>query len=180
MVGTGLGSVPGFGLPADQGRPRVSEVVGYWPAFIGTEHVEVEVWLTAAGDPRRQPGRRDEATPRCRSPALPLPPCGGEMVEVALVELCLARSGDKGDACNAGRHPRSDAIFSWMLDHLNTDFVKEHFGGVCRGAVERPFFPTCAQSTSSSRRASVVEGTSFHSARPRRGRPMPSISSPPG
>ncbi len=142
VVGTGLGSVPGFGLPADQGRPRVSEVVGYWPAFIGSEHIEVEVLVDGRKETlAASPGVATRQPPVAPAPALPLPPCGGEMVDVALVELCLARSGDKGDTCNVGVIARSDAIFSWMLEHLNTDFVKEHFGGVCRGAVERHIYP---------------------------------------
>ncbi len=143
VVGTGLGSVPGFGLPADQGRPRVSEVVGYWPAFIGRQNVEVEVLI----DDRRATLAATPACPATRqfvdvaAPVFTAPPSGGEMVDVALAELCLARSGDKGDCCNVGVIARSDAIFSWMLECLNTDLVKEHFAGVCRGAVERHIFP---------------------------------------
>jgi hypothetical protein len=143
VVGTGLGSVPGFGLPADQGRPRVSEVVGYWPAFIGNAHVEVEVLV----DGRRETLAARPTLVATRQPPVAaatdsrLPPSGGAMVDVALVELCLARSGDKGDTCNVGVIARSDAIFAWMLEHLNTDLVKEHFAGVCRGAVERHVLP---------------------------------------
>ncbi|MGH8999390.1 MAG: acyclic terpene utilization AtuA family protein, partial [Acidimicrobiia bacterium] len=38
-----LGSMPGVTYMADLGRARASEVVGYWPALIGREHVPMRV-----------------------------------------------------------------------------------------------------------------------------------------
>lgn len=58
-------------------------------------------------------------------------------VRVPLVRLCLARSGDKGDTANIGVIARSEAIYSWMLEHLTPAFVKRHFDDVCDGEVER-------------------------------------------
>ena len=61
----------------------------------------------------------------------------GNTKRVPLSELCLARSGDKGDTCNVGVIARSPAIYLWMRDHLTADFVKARFEGVCKGAVDR-------------------------------------------
>src|SRR5207253_2696041 len=38
-----LGSVPGITVLADQGRPRASDVVGYWPALIDRASVPMRV-----------------------------------------------------------------------------------------------------------------------------------------
>ncbi|HET6875741.1 MAG TPA: acyclic terpene utilization AtuA family protein, partial [Acidimicrobiales bacterium] len=43
VVGRLLGSVPAFTIPADQGRPRSSEVVGHWPALISRDRVVCRV-----------------------------------------------------------------------------------------------------------------------------------------
>src|SRR6185503_21226421 len=42
-----LGSVPGITYLADQGRPRASEVVGYWPALVTRGRVPVKVVVGA-------------------------------------------------------------------------------------------------------------------------------------
>jgi hypothetical protein len=74
----------------------------------------------------------------------PLPPVrfdsGGEQV-VPLVRLCLARSGDKGDTANVGVAARSPQAYSWLLDHLTEDVVRQHFKGFVSGAVERHPLP---------------------------------------
>jgi hypothetical protein len=56
---------------------------------------------------------------------------------VRLSELCLARSGDKGDTSNIGVIARSPAIYAWMVRNLTAEFVKRRFEGVCKGDVER-------------------------------------------
>jgi hypothetical protein len=136
-----LGSVPGITMPSDQGRPRASEVVGYWPALISRSRVPVRVVVGAgATEPRTLPPS-ETATSRpfvpAAVPAPPPPPGPSRPVRVPLSRLCLARSGDKGDTANVGLIARSAAVYHWMLETVTPEFVLAHFGDVCRGPVER-------------------------------------------
>ena len=56
---------------------------------------------------------------------------------VRLIDLCLARSGDKGDTCNVGVIARSPEIYHFIAEYLTAERVKEYFGDMCKGEVER-------------------------------------------
>jgi acyclic terpene utilization AtuA family protein len=141
-----LGSVPGITVLADQGRPRASDVVGYWPALIDRSCVPMRV---VVGDDTIDVPHLDLAaaapagsafTPE-RPPPRPSGGAGGAAVKVPLSRLCLARSGDKGDTSNVGVIARSEAVYDWMVEHLTPAFVKQRFAGICKGDVERHEVP---------------------------------------
>ncbi len=137
-----LGAVPGVTYLADQGRPRASEVVGYWPALIARERVRMravvgEREVEVPHPPRGRPAAPFRAAP---APAVAVEPTGRQ-VTVPLVRLCLARSGDKGDTANIGVIARSPAIYGWLREHVTAEFVRARFGDVCRGGVERHEVP---------------------------------------
>jgi hypothetical protein len=150
-----LATVPGISYIADQGRPRASEVVAFWPALISRNAVsprvligETEIRIADPSlDPAERKGQAPSSLPRAPStlPVAPFPPASSvfevRKVRVPLLRLCLARSGDKGDTANIGVIARSEAIYEWMLAHLTPAFVKRHFEDVCRGDVERFDFP---------------------------------------
>jgi hypothetical protein len=136
--------VPGITYLADQGRPRASEVVGYWPALISRERVpmrvvvgddEVEVAPTPV--PAGAPAVSFSPAPVDAPPV----PADGNRVTVPLSRLCLARSGDKGDTANVGVLARTPAVYGWMVDHITPEFVKARFGEMVKGAVERSEIP---------------------------------------
>src|SRR5258707_5856543 len=58
-------------------------------------------------------------------------------MKVQLVRLAHARSGDKGDTANVGLIALRDEIYPILVREVTTERVKEHFQGVCKGAVER-------------------------------------------
>jgi len=151
-----LGTVPGITYIADLGRPRASEVVSFWPALISREAVKVRVVVgdeeLAPGPPERRAGPVDPLIVRRAGPEDPphvqgsaagnaAGPADPPYVRVRLARLCLARSGDKGDTANIGVIGRSERIYAWMLDHLTPEFVKQYFGDLSRGPVERHLFP---------------------------------------
>jgi hypothetical protein len=52
-------------------------------------------------------------------------------------DLAHGRSGDKGDICNMGLIARSPAAYAVLKREVTADRVKQHFGGLIKGAVER-------------------------------------------
>jgi hypothetical protein len=137
-----LGTVPGITYLADQGRPRASEVVGYWPALISRERVPMRV-VVGEEEVDVAPSPVNATAPSSFQPA-PVTatiPEGGNRVTVPLSRLCLARSGDKGDTANVGVIARTPAVYAWMVDHINPEFVKGRFGEMVKGDVERSEVP---------------------------------------
>ena len=62
-------------------------------------------------------------------------------MQIRLVDIAHARSGDKGDTANVGVIGRSPAVYQWMVENLTPEFVKARFGEVCKGEVERHEVP---------------------------------------
>ncbi|MGQ9496160.1 MAG: AtuA-related protein [Thermoanaerobaculaceae bacterium] len=59
------------------------------------------------------------------------------MARVRLEEIAHGRSGDKGDASNVGLIARSPESYHWMREHLSPEWVKQTFGQLVKGPVER-------------------------------------------
>ena len=59
------------------------------------------------------------------------------MAKVKLTRLAHARSGDKGDTANVGLIALHEEFYAVLLREVTADRVKQHFAGVCLGAVER-------------------------------------------
>ena len=58
-------------------------------------------------------------------------------MQVQLIKLAHARSGDKGDTANIGLIALRDEIYPVLVREVTADRVKHHFQGVCKGDVER-------------------------------------------
>ena len=137
VVGSMLQSMPGMTMPADQGRPRVADVVGHWGALIPRSAVTATVAFGGAVEQISSLAPPTSSVPyQGSSVALPVVPTGGETVTVPLVRLCLARSGDKGDTANVGVAARSPEVYGWLVENLTGEVVRQHFKGVVNGPVE--------------------------------------------
>ena len=62
-------------------------------------------------------------------------------MHVQLLELCHARSGDKGDSANIGLIARRPEYYAIIRKYVTAEAVKEHFRGICRGPVVRYELP---------------------------------------
>jgi len=60
---------------------------------------------------------------------------------VPLYAMAHARSGDKGDASNVGVMAYDDRAYAILKERLTTKAVKEHFGDLVAGDVERYEMP---------------------------------------
>jgi hypothetical protein len=58
-------------------------------------------------------------------------------MKVQLIDICHARSGDKGDTANIGLIAREQKFYPIIKKYITADVVKKHFEGICRGNVER-------------------------------------------
>ena len=58
-------------------------------------------------------------------------------MQVQLVKLAHARSGDKGDTANVGLIAFSEAIYPILVREVTAEAVKQHFGPMVKGQVER-------------------------------------------
>ena len=58
-------------------------------------------------------------------------------MKVQLVKLAHARSGDKGDTANVGLISLKPEIYPLLVREVTAEKVKEHFGEMVKGKVER-------------------------------------------
>jgi hypothetical protein len=69
------------------------------------------------------------------------PPPLPDDVEVSLIRLAWARSGDKGDTSNVGIIARSAAVLPYLLREVTEDSVSKYLAHFVRGGVTRYFVP---------------------------------------
>jgi hypothetical protein len=58
-------------------------------------------------------------------------------MQIQLTKLAHARSGDKGDTANVGLIALRDEYYPLLVREVTAERVKQHFGGICKGEVER-------------------------------------------
>ena len=58
-------------------------------------------------------------------------------MKIELTKLAHARSGDKGDTANVGVIALKEEIYPILVREVTAERVKEHFGAMVKGAVER-------------------------------------------
>ena len=59
------------------------------------------------------------------------------MARIALRELCGYRAGDKGDIANVALFADDDETYALIVREVTAARVKEHFGAMVRGRVDR-------------------------------------------
>jgi hypothetical protein len=138
FVGAALSMAPGLTALAP-GRPKVTPVVRLFSFLLDKNNVDVQVALDGqpielahavtrgAGEP--EAGKRSEVEDTA--------PAEGESMEVPLLRLAVARSGDKGDDANIGVIAREPRYLSALRAALSAERVHAYFGHVVRGEVER-------------------------------------------
>jgi hypothetical protein len=62
-------------------------------------------------------------------------------MKVQLLDICHARSGDKGDAANVGLIAREEHYYPVIKQFVTKAAVKRHFKGICNGPVDRYELP---------------------------------------
>lgn len=58
-------------------------------------------------------------------------------MKISLLKLAHARSGDKGDTANVGVIALRDELYPVLVREVTAEAVKEHFGEMVKGDIER-------------------------------------------
>jgi hypothetical protein len=58
-------------------------------------------------------------------------------MKIELTKIAHARSGDKGDTANVGLIAFNEEIYPILVREVTAEKVKEHFGEIVKGDVER-------------------------------------------
>jgi len=125
------------------GRPRPSPVVAYWPALMNRTNAPAKVMsIDTEGNEKEFSISFKSNTYKASKDKLNFPVQKskmpkGKLKTARLLELCYARSGDKGDTCNIGLLARSPEVYVWLIKKLTADKVKKFFKGITQGKVVR-------------------------------------------
>ncbi len=142
ITGLGLTTPPGLCGFAG-GRARPSPVVRLFSFLIDKGEVPVHLSvgdeISALGTERGVPF--DMSVLPQLAPEAPAAPGETDLVPVALIQLAVGRSGDKGNKANIGILPRRMAYAPWIWRTLNEAEVAQRFAHFLSGPVERFYLP---------------------------------------
>lgn len=135
------------GVAVTGGRPRIQSVMTYWPALLPKKLITPSVLLfdfngniekqfnveSTTGFEEEQPQPMQKTTDR----NTPFSEWSTKHKTVRFEQICLARSGDKGDTVNIGVIARSDALYEFLHYYLTAKKMREMFISLCKGEVTR-------------------------------------------
>ncbi len=142
LTGLGLSVAPGM-TTFNGGRPRPSPVVRLFSFLVERSAVSPQVFLEGEPVPF-EPVIATGAAPVVGGAAvLEEAASDEEMVDVPLIRLAYARSGDKGDKANVGVIARKAEWLPWIAAALSEDVVAQTFAHFNPGKVARFYLPGC-------------------------------------
>jgi hypothetical protein len=143
-VGSGLSMSTGrCGINA--GRPTVSPAVQLHSFLIDKRRVDIEVMVAGermAFSPSLNAQADAAPPPSPPSPIVTIEPLAGRLIEVPLIGLAVARSGDKGNDANVGVIARRPEYLPAIRAALTPAAVKRYFAHFVDGEVERFELPS--------------------------------------
>lgn len=122
-------------------RPKPSPVVRLFSLLVEKRRLPIQVDIDGE---QVELGAEDGQSPtEIGANERPTPPQAHAegLVEVPLINLAWARSGDKGNHANIGVLPRHPQYAPWIWQGLTEGVIAERFAHFLRGPVERFFLP---------------------------------------
>ncbi len=141
LTGHGLAGPPGLSGFAGS-RPAPSPVVRLFSFLTPRESVPVRLILDGAETElptSQQLSTNPALTPNQTIPVIP--PDTGSLVDIPLIRLAFARSGDKGDNANIGILPRDKSYAPYIWAKLTEAEIAHRFAHFLKGKVERFYMP---------------------------------------
>jgi len=138
FIGTALSMVTGR-CGVESGLPKVSPMVRLYSFMLRKDQVPVTVAVDGkAIDLPPMPGSNaDLEAPSPTVTPETVAEMQGERVSVPLIDLAVARSGDKGNSANVGIIARDPAWLPAIRQSLTAEAVKKYFAHFAAGDVER-------------------------------------------
>jgi hypothetical protein len=120
------------------GRPKPTPQIRLFTLFIDkTELPPPTVLLGGEAFPVDIPPGAEETAAPPTSPSSEATAWEGETVEVPLIRLAYARSGDKGDSANIAIIARDPEVVPVLRREVTTERMAAHFAGLATGPVHR-------------------------------------------
>ncbi|MBE0594054.1 MAG: terpene utilization protein AtuA, partial [Gemmatimonadales bacterium] len=144
VTGVALSMTTGRASGGAGGRPKVTPVVAQFAFLVDRDKVQVEVQVDGSAiafAPATSGEFFDPAQMRELRISLPAEAATDDRVEVPLIELAVARSGDKGDNANVGVIARHAELLPWLKQELTAERVGRWFAHVQRGDTVRYEMP---------------------------------------
>jgi len=126
------------------GRPKVTPVIAQFAFLVDRDKVRIDVHVDGtkiAFVPATAAAFFDPAQMRDMRIPLPGEATADDKVDVPLIELAVARSGDKGDNANVGVIARHAELLPWLKQALTAERVGRWFAHVQRGETVRYEMP---------------------------------------
>ncbi|MGH9341318.1 MAG: acyclic terpene utilization AtuA family protein [Acidobacteriota bacterium] len=136
-----LRTMPGIAIVG--ARPRIQDVIAYWPCLIpaGEVQAQVELLKSGASSKFQVPSFKFQVPSfkfQVPSSKFGVPEsASAEKKAQRLGQIAYARSGDKGNRANIGVIARSPESYAWLREQLTAERVKIYFKEICKGKVER-------------------------------------------
>ena len=142
------------GISYTGGRQKISEVIAFYPTLIEKKKVEPQLVIL---NPQKN-YFKISINHQFEKEFIPTEPqiCESnniklnldflyknkyDLIDVSFYDICLARSGDKGDKINLGIIARSKEIYDFLKEILTADYIKFLFREICKGKVRRYEIP---------------------------------------
>ncbi len=138
------------GVAVTGGRPKVQEVLGYWPALLSKKLITANTIILSGKDiPKKIENISSETgfESKIKGETSPNSLVSQDNKEgiteinntkgIRISDLAYTRSGDKGDMSNIGVIALDEEKYEILKRHLTPDYIKEVFKDVCKGKVIR-------------------------------------------
>ena len=119
------------------GRPSPSPAIRQFAFLVDKGSVTPKVLLEGVSQAVKIPTGQSPVPPPDATPAVDAATPAGDLIEVPLVQLAWARSGDKGDHSNIGVIGRRPEWLPWLRAQLTEQRVKEWLAHLVNGQVRR-------------------------------------------
>lgn len=129
------GMAPGFTGYFAAGRPEPHMIPRLFSTLVRKAQVPIEVSVGEQRFAVAVPTAGGFVPPPSAAEALS-PPVATDSIAVPLIQLALARSGDKGDHANIGVIARKAEYLSWIKAALTPEAVRHHFAHVLAGGAQ--------------------------------------------
>lgn len=138
-TGVGLSMTTGRCSGGASGRPKVTPVVAQFAFQIDKARIEPKVYINnkPVNVDIPKPAQYSPVPKMQHAPTEPQETPAGELVEVPLIRLAAARSGDKGNNANIGVIARKAEYLPWIKASATEAAVADYFGHVLKGTVYR-------------------------------------------